>query len=97
METKLILRQEGMEWVPISEKVPEEKKTVLVYNEFHDEIVTAYKDGFWWQYTGRANSFESTYTSEFHRENGEITYWMPLPNNPYMLTKNCTRPKQPGA
>jgi hypothetical protein len=63
--------------------VPKEHQAVLVYNRVHDEIVTAFKSGCFWQYTGMANSFNYTYSTEFQQDDPEITHWMPLPEKPY--------------
>ena len=63
------------EWIPVAERLPEEYKTVLVYNPNVDHGQTVME----------AVRIDNTWKTEFDFEaceNNEITHWMPLPEPP---------------
>jgi len=65
-------RQTG-EWIPVSERLPEERKAVLVYAPEYKNIYCAYLDGDTWFILGGYGSYAVA----------NVIAWMPLPE-PYM-------------
>ena len=59
-------------WIPISEKLPEEMKSVLVYAPEYNNIYCAYLDGDTWFIFGGYGSYAVA----------NVTAWMPLPYEP---------------
>ena len=80
LESKLADAQARLAWIPVSERLPEDRATVLVaFTEYPEQIdiltATYYKhyEGFggvdnWWDIEG------------WH--SGNVTHWMPLPKLP---------------
>lgn len=65
-------------WIPVTERLPEDEKAVLVYEAGNENIFLAiYEDGRW-------KSFDPTYKETYFDETiyGHIIAWMPLPE-PY--------------
>lgn len=59
-------------WIPVSERLPEERKSVLVYAPEYNNIYCAYLDGDTWFIFGGYGSYAVA----------NVTAWMPLPK-PY--------------
>ena len=59
-------------WIPVSERLPEERKSVLVYAPEYNNIYCAYLDGDTWFIFGGYGSYAVA----------NVTAWMPLPT-PY--------------
>lgn len=59
-------------WIPVNEKLPEERKSVLVYAPEYNNIYCAYLDGDTWFIFGGYGSYAVA----------NVTAWMPLPS-PY--------------
>lgn len=69
---KAIETIEQTTWIPVSEKLPEERKSVLVYAPEYKNIYCAYLDGDTWFIFGGYGSYAVA----------NVTAWMPLPE-PY--------------
>lgn len=58
-------------WIPVSERLPEERKAVLVYAPEYKNIYCAYLDGNTWFIFGGYGSYAVS----------NVTAWMPLPTS----------------
>ena len=63
---------DGNKWIPVSERLPEERKAVLVYAPEYKNIYCAYLDGDTWFIFGGYGSYAVA----------NVIAWMPLPE-PY--------------
>lgn len=72
-DKKLAALREQAGWIPVSEKLPENKKAVLIWCPMYKNIYTAYLDPSdnTWQHFG----------SHLH-SCSNVTHWMPLPAPP---------------
>lgn len=63
------------EWISVNERLPEDRRSVLVYCPYNKCIYTAYYEDFndEWYYFGCGGRIEVYYT---------VSHWMPLPEPP---------------
>jgi hypothetical protein len=66
-------------WIPVSERLPEEGVSVLVWLADRSRAVVAYRRDKWWDGTDEELNFHS-YTKVDDAE--APTHWMPLPPEP---------------
>ena len=65
-------------WIPVTERLPEDFKAVLVYTpKFLNQFMAYHKDDGW-----RVWSPQDNHGVPFINGQGEITHWMPLPEPP---------------
>ena len=74
------LQNEGIGWIPVSERLPDHYISVLLFDSSNDVVIT-----------GSLNLFAEQWTSEdhdyFHGDKFDyITHWQPLPSGPKEAT-----------
>lgn len=65
------------QWIPVTERLPEEHKFVLIRQDEDRMMVAVRIDGEWWY---RYFAYDIDWWDE--TEQGTITHWMPLPEPP---------------
>ena len=61
----------GDKWIPVSERLPENSKDVLVWGSGYAVHIAWY-----------VPTFNEWRTNEYDYDDGEVTHWMPLPEPP---------------
>lgn len=63
-------------WIPVSERLPKENKTVIVSTEYGVYPEARYTKEYGWEWAYEAGA-------DYWRELEGVTAWMPLPEQPY--------------
>lgn len=78
--------QHKTQWIPVSERLPEEGQKVLVYSkECEGELDCSFGEGIYKVSFDRINNSYLTEDVGYSRWANKITHWMPLPPKPEEL------------